>query len=78
MCIPLIDSKMVSSQHWYFPGLFLLPFPIGVEVIDAGMVDNPVKAQDAVELLKKSDVEIYWKLVIQTVATDFQWEQENL
>ena len=39
----------------------------GVEVIDAGMVDNPVKAQDAAELFKKSDVEMVF-LYVSTFA----------
>lgn len=39
----------------------------GVKVIDAGMVDNPVKAIEAADLLKKSDVEIVF-LYISTYA----------
>jgi L-arabinose isomerase len=39
----------------------------GVEVIDAGMVDNPMKAQDAALLLKSSDVEILF-LYVSTYA----------
>jgi len=35
----------------------------GVEVIDAGMVDNPVKAREAASLLHKSDVEIIFLFV---------------
>jgi L-arabinose isomerase len=30
----------------------------GVEVVDAGMVDNPVKAREAADFLKSADVEI--------------------
>ena len=39
----------------------------GVEVIDAGMVDNPVKARDAAALLKAGDVEVVF-LYISTYA----------
>lgn len=39
----------------------------GVEVIDAGMVDNPVKAREAAELLKSRDVELLF-LYISTYA----------
>ena len=39
----------------------------GVTVVDAGMVDNPTKALDAAELLKKTDVEIVF-LFISTYA----------
>jgi L-arabinose isomerase len=39
----------------------------GIEVIDAGMVDNPVKAQAAAEFLKKNDVEIVF-LYVSTYA----------
>ena len=39
----------------------------GVEVIDAGMVDDPEKAQQAAELLKRSDVEIVF-LYVSTYA----------
>ncbi len=39
----------------------------GIEVIDAGMVDNPVKAQVAAEFLKKNDVEIVF-LYVSTYA----------
>lgn len=39
----------------------------GIEVIDAGMVDNPVKAQAAAEFLKKNDVEIIF-LYVSTYA----------
>ena len=39
----------------------------GAEVIDAGMVDNPVKARDAADLLKSSDVEIVF-LYVSTYA----------
>ena len=39
----------------------------GVEVIDAGMVDNPVKARDAATLLKTGDVEVVF-LYISTYA----------
>jgi len=35
----------------------------GVEVIDAGMADNPVKAREAARLLHKSDVEIVFLFV---------------
>jgi L-arabinose isomerase len=38
-----------------------------VEVIDAGMVDNPIKAGHAAEMLKKSDVEIVF-LYVSTYA----------
>lgn len=34
-----------------------------VEVVDAGMVDNPVKAQEAAKTLKESDVEIVFLFV---------------
>ena len=40
---------------------------MGIEVIDAGMVDNPVKAQAAAEFLKKNDVEIVF-LYVSTYA----------
>jgi len=39
----------------------------GVEVVDAGMVDNPVKAEKAANLLKSSDVELVF-LYISTYA----------
>ncbi len=39
----------------------------GVEVADAGMVDNPVKAREAAEFLKKEDVEIVF-LYVSTYA----------
>jgi L-arabinose isomerase len=39
----------------------------GVEVIDAGMVDNPKKAQSAADFLKSSDVEIVF-LYVSTYA----------
>ena len=39
----------------------------GVEVVDAGMVDNPVKARKAGELLKSKDVEIVF-LYVSTYA----------
>jgi L-arabinose isomerase len=39
----------------------------GIEVIDAGMVDNPVKAQVAADFLKKNDVEIVF-LYVSTYA----------
>ena len=39
----------------------------GVEVVDAGMVDNPVKAKKAGELLKSSDVDIVF-LYVSTYA----------
>ncbi|NQU51407.1 MAG: L-fucose/L-arabinose isomerase family protein [Bacteroidetes bacterium] len=39
----------------------------GVEVVDAGMVDNPVKAREAADLLKQSDVEIVF-LYVSTYA----------
>ena len=39
----------------------------GIEVFDAGMVDNPVKAQAAAEFLKKSDVDIVF-LYVSTYA----------
>lgn len=39
----------------------------GVEVIDAGMVDNPVKAREAADFLKNKDVEILF-LYISTYA----------
>ena len=39
----------------------------GVEVIDAGMVDNPVKAGEAADLLKRNDVEIVF-LYVSTYA----------
>lgn len=39
----------------------------GVEVVDAGMVDNPVKARAAAELLKSNDVEIVF-LYVSTYA----------
>jgi L-arabinose isomerase len=38
-----------------------------VEVVDAGMVDNPVKAREAADLLKKKDVEIVF-LYVSTYA----------
>jgi L-arabinose isomerase len=40
---------------------------LGIEVIDAGMVDNPVKAQAAADFLKKNDVEIVF-LYVSTYA----------
>jgi L-arabinose isomerase len=40
---------------------------MGVEVVDAGMVDNPVKAQGAAALFKKEDVEVIF-LFISTYA----------
>ena len=39
----------------------------GVEVIDAGLVDNPVKAREAADLLKSQDIEILF-LYISTYA----------
>ena len=39
----------------------------GVEVVDAGMVDNPLKAREAADFLKKNDVEIVF-LYISTYA----------
>ena len=39
----------------------------GVEVVDAGMVDNPVKARDAADFLKSQDVEIVF-LYVSTYA----------
>ncbi len=39
----------------------------GVEVVDAGMVDNPLKAREAAELLKREDVEIVF-LYVSTYA----------
>lgn len=39
----------------------------GIEVIDAGMVDNPVKAREAANLLKQNDVEIVF-LYVSTYA----------
>ena len=39
----------------------------GVEVIDAGMVDNPVKAREAADFLKSQDVEIVF-LYVSTYA----------
>jgi len=39
----------------------------GVEVIDAGMVDNPVKAREAADFLKSRDVEIVF-LYVSTYA----------
>jgi len=39
----------------------------GIEVIDAGMVDNPVKAREAADFLKKEDVEIVF-LYVSTYA----------
>jgi len=39
----------------------------GVEVVDAGMVDNPVKAREAAELLRSKDVEIVF-LYVSTYA----------
>ena len=39
----------------------------GVEVIDAGMVDNPVKARETADFLKNSDVEIVF-LYVSTYA----------
>ena len=38
-----------------------------VEVIDAGMVDNPIKAREASEFLKKEDIEIVF-LYVSTYA----------
>jgi len=40
---------------------------LGAEVVDAGMVDNPAKAAEAVDLLRKADVEITF-LFISTYA----------
>jgi len=40
---------------------------LGVEVIDAGMVDNPVKAREAADFLKAKDVEIVF-LYVSTYA----------
>ena len=40
---------------------------LGAEVIDAGMVDNPFKAQDAADLLARSNVEIVF-LYVSTYA----------
>ena len=40
----------------------------GVEVIDAGMVDNPVKAREAADFLKSQDVEIVF-LYVSTYGT---------
>lgn len=40
---------------------------MGVEMVDAGMIDNPVKAQDAAALFKKEDVELIF-LFISTYA----------
>lgn len=40
---------------------------INVEVVDAGMVDNPVKAREAADLLKSRDVEIVF-LYVSTYA----------
>jgi len=40
---------------------------MGVTVVDAGMVDNPTKAQAAAELLKKEDVELVF-LYVSTYA----------
>lgn len=39
----------------------------GIEVVDAGMVDNPEKAREAADLLKKKDVEIVF-LYVSTYA----------
>jgi L-arabinose isomerase len=39
----------------------------GVEVVDAGMVDNPLKAAEAADLLKRNDVEIVF-LYVSTYA----------
>ena len=39
----------------------------GVEVADAGMVDNPVKAREAADYLKSQDVEIVF-LYVSTYA----------
>lgn len=39
----------------------------GVDVVDAGMVDNPVKAREAAELLRSQDVEIVF-LYVSTYA----------
>jgi L-arabinose isomerase len=39
----------------------------GVEVVDAGLVDNPVKARDAADLFKRNDVEIIF-LYVSTYA----------
>ena len=40
---------------------------MGVDVVDAGMVDNPIKAQVAADLLKREDVEVIF-LFISTYA----------
>ena len=40
---------------------------LGVDVVDAGMVDNPVKAREAADLLKSEDVEIVF-LYVSTYA----------
>ncbi len=40
---------------------------MGVEVTDAGMVDNPVKAQEAADLFNRNDVELIF-LVVSTYA----------
>lgn len=40
---------------------------MGVEVVDAGMVDNPVKAREAADFLKSQDVEIVF-LYVSTYA----------
>ena len=39
----------------------------GVEVIDAGMVDNPVKAREVADFLKRQDIEIVF-LYVSTYA----------
>jgi L-arabinose isomerase len=39
----------------------------GVEVVDAGMVDNPIKAREAADFLKVNDVEIVF-LYVSTYA----------
>ncbi len=35
----------------------------GIEVVDAGMVDNPIKAREAADFLKSQDVEIVFLYV---------------
>ena len=40
---------------------------LGVEVVDAGMVDNPIKAREAADFLKTNDVEIVF-LYVSTYA----------
>lgn len=40
---------------------------LGVEVVDAGMIDNPVKAREAASLLKSQDVEVVF-LYVSTYA----------